>query len=198
MKNKNILLSILVIITLALATVYYKQKKVHENRLTLSQMPTGGDINLMTSHGPFRLDEFQGKVVILYFGYTFCPDICPTTLSTIGASLKKLTDKELAQVQAVFISVDPKRDTLEKLDEYTKFFHPKILGVTDEEGKVFRAAQKYGVNYQKHYPQEGDPFYVIDHSTQAFLIDKTGKLAELIPHGTNSAKLIEILKNYID
>lgn len=160
-------------------------------------MPTGGELSLKKTGGIFKLSEYKGKLVILYFGYTFCPDICPTTLSTIGATLKKLSPQELDQVEAIFISVDPKRDTLDKLDEYTKFFHPKILGVTDDEGKVKRAAQKYGVNYKMFYPKKGDPFYVVDHSTQAFLVNQEGKLAELIQHGTPSDKILAMLKKYL-
>jgi protein SCO1/2 len=83
----------------------------------------GGDFILQSHKGPIKLSDFRGKVVLIYFGYTYCPDICPTALALTSSALKELNESELAQIQTLFISVDPERDTPERLDEYTHFGH---------------------------------------------------------------------------
>lgn len=120
--------------------------------LKLSQKPKGGDFVLKSSKGKVSSKKFRGKLMLVYFGYTFCPDICPTTLGVFGKALKKLDSEQLSQVQPIMISVDPKRDTFEKLDDYVSFFHKNILALTDSEKKVRLVAKKYGVEYKKHYP----------------------------------------------
>lgn len=195
MKNK-IILTLLILLLAGMGAFYYQLKN---SRPTLSSMPIGGDFSLpaTTSSGVFNLKNYRGKIVILYFGYTFCPDICPTTLSTFGALLKQMSPKEQKQIQIVFVSVDPKRDTLKKLKDYVQFFDPQMIAATDTEEKIAKLAKIYGVAYQKYYPKKGDPFYTVDHSTQAFLINQEGKVAELIRHGETAAQIQTQLKKYI-
>ena len=100
--------------------------------VSLSEMPRGADFELEATSGSFRLEEQRGKVVLLYFGYTFCPDICPTNLALMAQALNALKEEELARVQGVFISVDPERDSLDLLAAYTNHFHPSIVGFSDE------------------------------------------------------------------
>ncbi|MCP4295550.1 MAG: SCO family protein, partial [Proteobacteria bacterium] len=90
----------------------------------------GGDFTLQSKMGPVTLSELRGKVVLLFFGYTSCPNVCPVSLNTMTLTFNKMTPLELEGVQALFISLDPDRDTLEMLKTYVEYFHPKILGVT--------------------------------------------------------------------
>ena len=169
----------------------------NSNALKLSQKPKGGDFELKSSKGKVSSKDFRGKLLLIYFGYTFCPDICPTTLSVFGKALKKLNESELEKVQPFMISVDPKRDTFEKLDDYVSFFHKKILALTDSEKNVSLVAKKFGVEYKKHFPEKNDPFYVVDHSTQSFLCDKNGKLVEIIKHGATSDEIYALIKKHL-
>ena len=99
----------------------------------------GGDFTLMSDKGPVRLEDFRGKVVPIYFGFTHCPDVCITSLSAIAAALDKLTDDERSQIQPLFISIDPERDDPARVGEYARYFDPSIIGLTgslDEVSKV--------------------------------------------------------------
>jgi protein SCO1/2 len=193
MKNK-VILTILIVTLALLAGVYYHLK---HSRPVLSSMPIGGEFSIPSTKGKFELKNYRGKVVILYFGYLFCPDICPTTLATLGALLKQMPNDDASQVQVVFISVDPKRDTLPKIKDYVEFFHPTMIGATDTEDNVAKIAKKYAVAYEKYYPKKGEAFYTVDHSTQAFLIRKDGKVGELIRHGETAMQIQEKLNKYI-
>jgi len=113
------------------------------------QYPAGGDFTLSHSKQKIKFSDYQGKVRLIFFGYTSCPDICPTSLALISSSLKQLTPKELTQVQVFFISVDPARDTPEKLADYTHYFHPNILGITGTTTEIDRVTKQYGALYRK-------------------------------------------------
>ncbi len=143
--------------------------------------PPGGNFTLQSNKGPISLDDYKGKVVFLYFGYTYCPDVCPTSLARISAAFKKLNPEELEQVQGILISVDPERDTPEKLAEYTQFFHPKIIGVTGTKAEIDEITERYDVVYRN---AEGNTAagYLVDHTSFIFVLDKKGKISEFLPH----------------
>ena len=110
----------------------------------IESRPTGGDFSLMSADGPFRLQEQRGKVVLIYFGYTFCSDVCPTNLSLMSQALNALTDEELTRVQGLFVSVDPERDKVEGLKKYAQHFHDGMLGVTGASAELAEIATRYG------------------------------------------------------
>ncbi|MCW8983370.1 MAG: SCO family protein, partial [Gammaproteobacteria bacterium] len=105
-----------------------------ENSLLQQQsLKKGGGFTLQSVDGPVSLNDFKGKAVLIYFGYTWCPDICPTNLALMSAAFGDLEDKNpelMKQIQGIFISVDPERDSPERLKEYTNFFHENIIGIT--------------------------------------------------------------------
>ncbi len=142
--------------------------------------PPGGDFTLQSNDGPIKLSDYKGEVVLLYFGYTYCPDVCPTSLSRIGAAFKKLEADELEQVQGIFISVDPERDIPKKLADYTKFFHPKIVGVTGSKEEIDDITERYGVIYRN---AEGSTAagYLVDHTSLIIVLDKAGKITDFLP-----------------
>src|SRR5574343_1567339 len=106
------------------------EPEIPEPPLPRAAGPVGGDFTLQSADGPVSLHDFRGKLVLLYFGYTFCPDICPTSLTATAAGLQQLTPEEARRVAMLFVSVDPKRDTPAHLKEYAAFFHPNITGAT--------------------------------------------------------------------
>jgi protein SCO1/2 len=162
----------------------------------MAQMPAGGDFTLQGPQGPVALSDFQGKVVMLYFGYTWCPDICPTNLSLFSRVLSELESEELAQVQPLFVSVDPRRDTLPRLKEYSEYFHPRLLGLTGSDDEVARAAALYGVAYRAVNP-ETETNYAVDHSADTYLIDRQGHLVRKLPHGSSEETLLQAIRSLL-
>jgi protein SCO1 len=159
-------------------------------------VPEGGDFTLQGPQGPVSLDDFRGKVVLLYFGYTWCPDICPTNLSLFSRVLNELEPEELAQVQPIFISVDPKRDTLARLKEYTEYFHEHLIGITGSDAEVAKVAALYGVAYRAVNP-ETDTNYAVDHSADTYIVDQQGQLVEKLPHGSTSETLLKAIRSLL-
>jgi len=141
----------------------------------------GGDFTLTQAGKPTKLSDFSGKVVVLYFGYASCPDICPTTLAIISAGLKKLSAEELAQVQPLFVSVDPERDNGERLNTYAQHFHANIKGVTGTAEELQQAARQYGAFFSK-VTSTSAMGYMIDHTSNTYLISKDGQFVTILPH----------------
>lgn len=166
----------------------------NDHTVTSSQAPLGGDFTLQGADGPVALSDYRGKVVLLYFGYTFCPDVCPTALSLLAQALSGLTPAELERTGAIFISVDPDRDTTEVLKAYPPFFHPKIVGVSGTPDQVAKVAKLYGASYMKQKP-DSDGLYSVDHSSYTYLIDTDGKLAAILPHGTPPQEIITNIRS---
>lgn len=142
-----------------------------------------------------RLSDYKGKVVLLYFGYTFCPDVCPATLANAGQAIRAL-GKKGEQVQLIMISVDPERDTPEKLAKYVSHFHPSFVGITGTEAQISEAAALYGIYYQKNEGSEATG-YLIDHTATLMAIDKEGYLKLLIPFGATVEQMTSDLKNLL-
>lgn len=159
----------------------------------------GRDVSfaLQSADGPVRLADFRGQVGVVYFGYTFCPDVCPTSLATLGAALGSLSAAELARVQPFFISVDPARDTPEQLKNYSRFFHPKLLGLTGSPEAIADVARRYGVYYAAQTPAVGDTGYSVDHTSVLYLIGPDGSLAGQLPHGTPPAEVAAALRRLL-
>jgi len=189
MKKALPLLSLALVATLLLWSLFFwpPQRSGHS---ASPATPPGGDFTLQSASGPLSLSQFRGKVVLLYFGYTSCPDICPTSLTLMRIALSQLSEEELAQVQGIFISVDPQRDTPERLAQYSSHFHPKIAGVTGSDEQVAEVARRYGAIYQR---AEGETAlgYTVDHSSVTYLIDQQGELRRVLPHGTSPNTILQ-------
>ena len=163
----------------------------------VTEAPPGGDFVLHSSKGPFSLKDYRGKVVLLYFGYTKCPDICPTSLSFMTQALNGLDDDELKKVLGVFVSVDPKRDTFELLDEYVAYFHRNLMGVTGSEKEITDTAALYGAQYYE-VELEGSAFgYSVNHSAVTYLIAPDGELRFIFPHGTPPSVILEAVRHVL-
>ncbi|CAA6809398.1 MAG: Cytochrome oxidase biogenesis protein Sco1/SenC/PrrC, putative copper metallochaperone [uncultured Thiotrichaceae bacterium] len=163
---------------------------------TNSGEPMGGDFTLHSMDGDVSLHDLTGKVALVFFGYTYCPDVCPTSLARISEAFKQLSEEELAQTKGVFISVDPKRDTPEKLKAYTQYFHPNIIGLTGGKDEIDRVSGNYGASYkitQKH----SESAYLIDHTALIFVLDTDGKIREFLPHATSVNGVTSVIRKYI-
>jgi protein SCO1/2 len=163
------------------------------NRLAASGQAQGGDFTLQGPNGPVSLKDFRGKVVLLYFGYTFCPDVCPTSLSLMARALSALTPAEVERVQGIFVSVDPERDTVKILKAYAPFFHPRIVGITGTPEQVATVARLYGASYAKQ-PPNAEGLYTVDHSSVTYVIDTEGKVNARLPHASPVRQIVEAVR----
>ena len=183
---------------LALAFAAFAQegeRRVDASRLTdelIAGTDVGGDFTLTDAQGRKRsLRDFRGKVVALYFGFTTCPDICPTDLLAIGQALKDLGTGARA-IQPLFVTLDPARDKPAVIAEYVKNFHPAFIALTGTDAEIAKVARAYKVFYEK-VPIEGAAGYTIDHTSFTYVIDRQGKYAGFIPPGTPRDKIARIL-----
>ncbi len=143
----------------------------------------GGEFDLVDKNGRYvHWRDFDGKFRMVYFGYTYCPDACPTDLTTMmrGFDLFTKEHPELAgNVQPIFVSIDPARDTPPRMGEYTAAFSPRLLGLTGSEREVAQAARTFAVYYRKGETTPGG--YLVDHTRIAYLMDRDGKPLAVLP-----------------
>ncbi len=158
--------------------------------------PVGGPFELDDAEGRrVALADFRGRLVLLYFGYANCPDICPTDLAVIAQALRKLGSRE-DEVQPLFITLDPGRDKPGVLREYAAAFHPRLIALTGSEAEVRRIATDYKVFFEK-VPLPGTQTYAIDHTPYTFLLDREGKFAILFPPGTPAERMEVMLREQL-
>jgi protein SCO1/2 len=154
------------------------------------------DFKLTDHNGQIRtLADFKGKVVAIFFGYTHCPDVCPTTLSDFSAALK-LLGPQAGQVQVIFVTLDPQRDTQDLLKLYIPAFNPDFLGMHTDETALALLAKEYKLVYQKTSVKSADD-YLIDHSAGSYVYDAAGHIRLLIPYGSSPAAIAQDLKTLL-
>ncbi len=154
------------------------------------------DFRLTDHNGQVRtLADFKGKIVAIFFGYTHCPDVCPTTLSDFSAALK-LLGPQAEQVQVIFVTVDPQRDTPDLLKVYVPAFNPGFLGMYTDEATLALLAKEYKLVYQKTSIKAADD-YLIDHSAGSYVYDANGRVRLLIPYGSSPAVIAQDLKTLL-
>lgn len=143
--------------------------------------PFGGALALTDHNGqPRTLADFRGRWVVLFFGYTHCPDVCPTTLSDTAAALRLLLPEQAKRIQVLFVSVDPARDTPEMLKQFVPYFYPDFLGLLGTEAQVAQAARDFRVTYRRH-ETAGASGYLIDHTAGSYVLDPQGRLRLFLP-----------------
>jgi protein SCO1/2 len=192
---KKTLIGILVALSLLLFWVItvWHPSGTQTAPLGVADLPRGGDFTLHSTNGPLSLHDLKGKVVLLYFGYTFCPDICPTSLGFTSQALSTLGKEDLDKVQMIFITVDPERDTLDKLKTYTAYFHPSIVGLSGTPEEIAKVAKLYGASYAKQNTASAGG-YVVDHSAYTYVIAPDGSLLKTLDHGTPPAQVVEAIR----
>jgi protein SCO1/2 len=150
------------------------------------------DFHLTDATGKSRsLADYRGKVVALFFGYTHCPDVCPTTLADF-AQVMRLLEKDADKVQVLFVTLDPERDTREMLAQYVPAFHPAFMGLVGDAAATAQAAKAFAVMYQRQDGKNGG--YTLDHSTGTYLIAPDGKTVLLAPYQQKAELLVQDIK----
>lgn len=190
MKIKVFLSIIAVVAGLAVGFYFFRPHTFHG---TIIQSPEPSyDFTLTGTNGDVSLSDFRGKIVLVYFGYTFCPDICPATLANVAQALRDLGSKS-DDIQVIMISLDPERDTPEKLAGYVGHFHPSFIGITGTKAQLDEVASLYGIFYQKTEGSNATG-YLIDHTATLMVLDREGYLKLVFPFGVTSKEIADDLK----
>ena len=157
----------------------------------------GRDFALTDHTGAARtLADFRGKVVTLFFGFTQCPDICPTNLTTMAEVMRQL-GADADRVQVLFVTVDPERDTQALLSDYVPIFDPRFLGLYGDAAQTDAVAKEFKIFYAKSGDTSG-PNYTVDHSTGTYVIDTQGRLRLYVKHGASAADIAADIARLLD
>lgn len=183
---------------LVLGLALFWMPEMPERPLPKAAIAAGGDFTLESASGPVSLKDYRGKLVLVYFGYTFCPDICPTSLASTAEGLKQLKPEEAARVAMIFISVDPERDTPPRLKEYAEFFHPSLVGVTGTPENLAEIAKRYGVFYARQKVETAGGGYVVDHSADTYVVGPDGQLVGKIAHATPPDRVVAEIRKHLN
>lgn len=187
-------LSLLLIVSLLIVLAGVFLLRPHTFNGSILQVPKReGQIVLRSADGPVRLSDYSGKIVLMYFGYTFCPDVCPTTLAKVKQALNGLSPEETSQVEVVFVSVDTQRDTYEHLQEYVHVFSPTFIGASGTSSDIDLIAESLGVSY-KINPPDADGNYTVDHSSYIYVIDRQGYLVMTWGHDIQPDEITDDLR----
>jgi protein SCO1 len=193
MSRLQRLSAVLVVITgLLLATGCTETPEVPRFKLTdVTGASFGRDFALTDHNGQRRaLADFKGKVVTLFFGFTHCPDVCPTTLGEMAVVMKEL-GADAGRLQVLFVTVDPERDTAEVLKRYVPVFHPGFLGLTGSADDIARTAKEFKIFFQKQKLPNG---YTMDHSAGTYILDGEGRLRLFAQYGIGAPALLHDIR----
>jgi cytochrome oxidase Cu insertion factor (SCO1/SenC/PrrC family) len=164
--------------------------------LMWAREPVGGPFALIDHTGTARTEQdFRGKLLLVYFGFTYCPDVCPADLQNIGLALDQLGAAG-DRVQPLFVTLDPERDTPAHLADYVPAFHPRLIGLTGDDAAIRAAADAYKVYYAK-VTNEGGNDYTLDHTAFIYLMGPDGRYLGFFPPGTGAERIAEMLRQQI-
>jgi len=165
--------------------------------LMWNREPVGGPFTLVDHTGRQRTDaDFRGKLLLIYFGFTYCPDVCPADLQTMGLALDQLGSSGDA-VQPLFITLDPERDTPQLLADYVSLFHPRLIGLSGDALSIRQAARAYKVYYAKVPTADGSD-YTVDHSGYIYLMDRGGQYLGFFPPSTPPDRMADVIRPLVE
>jgi len=179
MDKKTILVgfgALALIALVALGVIFFTKPETFRGTNYVEPYPVAPELELTRSDGNrFGLSELRGEVVLLFFGYTSCPDVCPTTLAELKLALTKLSEKDAAKVKVVFVTVDPVRDTPARVQAYLDHFNTAFIGLSGSQAELEKVWQSYGV-ISEAVPSASTAGYTVDHTARVTLIDGQGNL----------------------
>ena len=173
-------LLVAVLLVSGIGMVFWVQNPLADAGAPTGGVAIGGGFELVDGGGRAVTDrDYRGKYLLVYFGYTFCPDVCPTTLSDVAAALDKLGTRA-ERLQPLFITVDPRRDTPDVIRQYVAAFTPRLVGLTGTADQIKAVTREYRVYYAEHRTGPGPNDYVMDHSSILYLMDPNGRFVSVI------------------
>ncbi|RRJ83679.1 SCO family protein [Aestuariirhabdus litorea] len=187
----RILIPLMVALVASAAGFQYHR---YQQLSTATEQPTAPAFTLNSAQGPLSLAQLSGQGVVLYFGYTSCPDVCPVDLGVLGSALKQLSPAEQEQVQPLFITLDPERDSLQRMADYAAFFHPSLLPLHGSLEQISAVARSYGVIFEKTRYSNDPSLYWVSHSANFFLINPQGLLVKVLPRETPAGELSQQIR----
>ncbi|TDR90461.1 SCO family protein [Enterovirga rhinocerotis] len=162
--------------------------------LMWNREPVGGPFSLLGHDGRRHApEEFRGKLMLVYFGFSYCPDICPTDLQEMSRAIELLGPAG-GDIQPLFITVDPERDTAEHLKTYVSLFHPRLLGLTGSLDEIRRVARLYKASFQKADTPDG---YTVDHSAYVYLMGRDGAYLGFFPPNTPAERMLTMIRPHL-
>lgn len=185
-------LSYLISIVVAITAIYLLEPIISQ-----AKENSKFDFTLDTVDGVIKKDDFKGKVLAIYFGYMYCPDVCPTSLSSLASAVRSFDDKKLENFKGLFISVDPKRDTLKNLKEYSQYFHPTFIGATSTKENLDKITSNYESFYEMVELKGSQMGYSVSHTSYIYIFNKEGKFVAKIDHFTNPKEIRETLEKVL-
>lgn len=188
-KLPRILLAVGIVAILAVVLTYFSFRSMPFAEKHRPITYYGGDFTLQDVHGDVHLSDYKGKVVIAYFGFLNCTEACPQAMGVVNAALDRLTAEEVKHVQVLFISVDPERDNVQALQEFTDFYGGYVKGLTGDKATIDKLSRQYGVFYELIDLEGSGLTYTIDHSSRFYMIDKNGTLLTTLSHSTKPIEL---------
>ncbi len=185
----------MVFLLLALAACGKQETVKPLHAIDITWQHANPDFHLTDAAGrPRQLADFGGKVAVVFFGYTHCPEVCPTTLADLANAMRQL-GPDAKQVQVIFITLDPERDTPQVLAKFVPYFDSSFLGLYGDAPATAQAAQSFGVNYSKHAEPGGN--YTIDHTDSTYLIGKGGKPLWMSRYGERTDYLVADIRRLL-
>jgi protein SCO1/2 len=198
MKSKYAFIVIGVVIGLALVFAAWglAQRNYRFQGSLIDPPIQAADFSLTDTNGnPFRLSDQKGKIVLVFFGYTHCPDVCPVTLSQYK-QIKQQLKNQAEDIRFVFITVDPQRDTIEAMRRYVPNFDPQFIGLTGSPEQIEQVKQSYGV-YSENNPADEQGNYLVDHTARIYLIDQQGNWRLTYPFGMETGQIVSDLQHLL-
>lgn len=166
-----------------------------QHRASSSDEPVGGEVALPSTQGDFSLAQIEDdQLAVLFFGYTHCPDVCPMTLTVMRQALQRLDSDLAARVVPVLVTVDPERDTLERLEEYVGYFGESFIGARGSQAQLEDIAERYGIFWRKVEMEDSEMEYTVDHSSSLYLVDREGRIRQRVLYSPNPHGLIAALE----
>ncbi len=195
--NSKLILLIFVIGTIVGIGFVIQPFDTKNKSVVSMERPPGGDFTMNTVEGPKKLSDYKGKLVYIYFGYTYCPDVCPTNLGYLSMAYRKMSQKQKDNLQILFVSVDPERDTPKKLQQYVDYFEANVIGLSTDLKNLADVARRYGVVYEKVADPNSVSHYAVDHTAFTLVVDQQGQLVEQLPHASSPEQFIKTAQKYI-
>lgn len=184
---------LVVLVVIGAGTVYTWLRPYQSHGFMLDEATLATDFTLNAAGNQrVSLSDYRGKVVLLYFGYTHCPDVCPTTMADLRVAISELEAKG-NDIQVIMVSVDPERDSPEWLADYVHRFDDRFMGLTGPLDQVTEIATAYGIHFHKHAGSAATG-YLIDHTAKVLVIDRKGSLRMFFPFGETSEEMAEDLQ----
>ena len=197
MDRKTLLIGIgsfLFLLAVGLAVFVFAKPASFRGTTFAEPYPVASEIDLTRSDGSrFRLSELRGDVVLVFFGYTACPDVCPTSLAELRQALSELNARDVERVKVVFVTVDPDRDSPERVQEYVAQFNPAFIGLSGSKTDLEKVWAEYGV-YREIADEQSAAGYIVNHTARVSLVDQQGNLRISFSFDTPVEDIVHDLK----